>query len=129
MYQKFDDIRTDEARALQVYLVLLGLAADRKTTTYGLLAKTLGFGGAGVFSGILGHIMFWCEQNKLPALTSLVVGGKSGIASHGLVKAKDKDAAREEVYKFSWYDVVPPTALDLEKAHQKGMAPFRKRKD
>jgi hypothetical protein len=126
MYQMFDKIRTDEARAQQVYLVLLGLAAERKTTTYGRLAETLGFEGAGVFAGILGHIMFWCEQNGLPALTSLVVGAKSGIASHGLIKAKDKDAAREEVYNFPWYGIVPPTADELDRAFQKGNAALKK---
>jgi hypothetical protein len=126
MIQRFDDVHTRPSRAQQVYLILIGLAAERKTITYKLLAKVVGFKGAGVFAQILGHIMFWCEENELPALTAVVVGVK-GKPGSGLITAEDREAAREDVYRENWFRIVPPTPKQLAAAYKRGIASLKGR--
>jgi hypothetical protein len=105
-------------------LILIGQAAERKTLTYEMLSEMLGFErGAGVLSQTLGHIMFWCTQNGLPALTTLVVGKGSGTPGDGLTSVEDREAAREQVFEFDWYDLVPPSVEDLDAAYRKGTGP------
>jgi hypothetical protein len=126
MTAKFDQIRTARARALQVYLVLIGAAHNRQILTYKVLSKVVGFKGAGVFAGILGHIMFWCEQERLPALTSLVVNEETGLPGDGLITPEDANAERESVYAFKWYSIVPPTVQQLDLSYKKGMSKSRR---
>jgi hypothetical protein len=124
--QYFDEVRTRASRAQQAYLVLIGLAAERKTVTYKILAKVVGFKGSGVFAQILGHVMFWCDENKLPALTALIVGMR-GRPGSGLITVDDREAAREEVFGVNWYRIVPPTVKELGASFARGMAKQRAR--
>ncbi len=128
MPRKFDDVRTDESRGLQAYLILIGLAVERKTITYGLLAERVGFRGAGVFAGILGHVMHWCKQNDLPALTALVVGSDTGKPGSGLTTVDDREAAREKVFEFNWYSIIPPSGEELAAAYSLGLAEAKEHK-
>ena len=120
MIQKFGDIRTNPARALQVYLILIGAAKNRQTLTYGALADMLGFQGAGVLAHILGHIMYWCHEESLPSLTSLVVNKESGLPGPGLSAPADVNSERERIYEYDWYGIVPPTMEQLEAAYSRG---------
>jgi hypothetical protein len=126
MVKKFDEVRSDEYRALQVYLVLIGAAKNRQTLTYKLLAETSGFGGSGVFSNILGHIMYWCQREDLPSLTSLVVKENTGQPGDGLTAPENVNAEREKIYQFNWYSIVPPTTDELDAARNWGTAAMRK---
>ncbi len=120
MVKRFDDPenRHRPERALQTYQILIGMAHNRQTTTYGRLSDLVGFGGAGVFAQILGLIMTWCERNKLPPLTALVVG-RHGAPGEGLVTTEDTDRDRERVYDIEWYRIFPPS-LDEFRAIAKG---------
>jgi hypothetical protein len=124
MIQKFDDIRTNPARALQVYLILMGAAKNRQTLTYRGLADTLQFGGkgAGVLAHILGHIMYWCHEEGLPSLTSLVVNKESGLPGPGLSAPADVNSERERIYEYDWYAIVPPAMEQLAAAYARGSA-------
>ena len=78
---------------------------------------------AGVLARVLGHIAFYCEDNDLPPLTTLVVGkwpGKPGTKIP--VDPAKIDEERERVYREDWYDIYPPSAAELSAAdrrHQK----------
>lgn len=122
MIQKFGDIRTSPARALQVYLILIGAAKNRQTLTYGALANMLEFERAGVFSLILDHIMYWCQDQDLPELTSLVVNKETGLPGHGLSTPADLNKERERIYEYDWYGIVPPTMEQLAAANARGSA-------
>jgi len=87
--------------------------------TYGQLADVVGFKGAGVFAAKLGHIMCWCDQETLPPLTVLIVNQDTGLPGDGLTTADDLHRQREEVFAHGWYDIVPPTADELEAAFQR----------
>lgn len=79
MIKYFSDTPTSEARAGQIWQILTGMAFNRQTTTYGEIADILGYEGAGLLSRQLGHIMFFCAQNKIPPLTVLVVNSDTGF--------------------------------------------------
>jgi hypothetical protein len=60
---------------------------------------------------------FWCKQNDLPALTSLVVREDTGMPSLGIyLDPSEVPPAQQNVYAFDWYAIVPPTVEQLEKA-------------
>lgn len=116
----FDDQATNPLRALQIYQILIGLAHSRRTVTYRMLADMLGYDGAGVFSAKLGHIMNWCEQNKLPPLTILVVNQETGLPGQGLITPLDLHAEREDVFNYNWFNLMPPTPAELAEAQTAG---------
>ena len=122
MIKHFDDNPSDESRALQVWLILIGKALNRQTVTYEILGNMLGFKGYGVFAGILDHIRIYCILNDLPPLTALVVNKKTGLPGEGLgLSDKDLNAARERIYNYDWYDIIPPTPDQLMKEREKGI--------
>jgi len=128
--RRFEDNPTNDSRALQCHLILIGCAARRQTVTYGELAERLGYkkadGGPGVTGGgVIGNrlapLMFWCKQNNLPALTSLVVREDTGMPGLGIyLDPSEVPSAQEKVYAFDWYAIVPPTVEQLDKAYAKG---------
>ena len=67
------------ARAVQAWQILVGKAMNRQTITYLELSRLMYKKDAqGVLDKILGHIAYYCIDNKLPALTSIVVGKGRG---------------------------------------------------
>ena len=120
----FNPTAEHAARAVQAWQILVGKAMNRQTVTYeGLSRLMYGKEAAGVLAAILGHIAFYCMDNDIPPLTTLVVGkgpGKPG-ARIPLDPAKF-DEEREKVYQHDWYDIYPPSEGDLAaayKGHQK----------
>jgi len=105
-------------RAVQAWLILIGAAMNRQTLTYeGLSLLMYQRKAAGVLDKVLGHIAFYCIENKLPPLTSIVVGKKRGTP--GLDIPFDPltvDAEREKAYTTDWYDIYPPNAEELHAA-------------
>lgn len=113
----FADDSHVKTRALQAYLVLIGLAWNRQTITYGDLSQDrMEFGHGGILASPLGCIMGWCYENGLPPLTALVVNGETGIPGEGLYVERPGDlpAAQQEVFEFNWYSLFPPDINELE---------------
>ncbi len=74
----------------------------------------------GVLDRILGHIAFYCRDEGLPLLTSIVVGKKRGAPGDAIpIDLKQIDGERERVYKEDWFDIYPPTPEELSAAHGK----------
>jgi hypothetical protein len=78
--------------------------------------------GAGTLAGPLGCIMYYCEQQNLPPLTALVVKKKGGKPGSGLISVQpsDLDARRQDVFREEWFKRLPPSAQELETAHENG---------
>lgn len=102
-------------RALQAWQILVAAAMNRQTFTYkGLSQLMYRKDAAGVLDQILGHIAFFCSDNELPALTSIVVGKGRGTPGADIpVDPKDMDREREKVYSHDWYNVYPPSPEQL----------------
>jgi hypothetical protein len=63
----FSDTPGAAERAKQAWIILVGMATRRETTTYKLLSvKMFGHEASGVLAAILGHIMYFCQENDLP---------------------------------------------------------------
>jgi alkylated DNA nucleotide flippase Atl1 len=102
-------------RSSQIWALLINAAKDRKTYTYGEIAKTLGFGGAGVMAPLLGCIMWFCEEKSLPPLTVLVVNKETGLPGDGLTTLEEVNKDRENVFNFNWFSIEPPQNSDFER--------------
>ena len=111
---------------MQIWMLLVVAAMERKSYTYGQIAEILGMGGAGVMAQFLGPIMWYCKKEKFPALTVIVVACDTGVPGDGLItikkektdgvkKEEDVDKERERVFNFNWFAEEPPTELDFER--------------
>ena len=119
--KKFNPSSNHPDRALQAWQILVGAAVSRQTLTYkGLSQLMYQKNAAGVLDKILGHVAFFCIDNKLPALTSIVVGKGRGTPGKDIpVDPKTMDREREKVYAYDWYDIYPPSADDLQAAFER----------
>jgi hypothetical protein len=122
---RYKDFPHANYQAQQIWLVLISKAYNRQLTTYREIATILGFEGAGVLANQLGHIMYYCQQNELPALTVLVVNDKTGQPGEGFESDIDQNAARAKVFNFAWYELVPPTPDEFSAAWKAGRAAAR----
>ena len=98
-----------------MWLFRAGKAHNRQTVTYGELARMMGFKGSGVLGPILGRVLEYCRLQGLPLLTVLVVNSDTGLPSFNV--ETDMNRAREDVYRFNWFDVVPPLPEALAPAY------------
>ena len=94
-------------RSNQIWSLLICAARERKSYTYGDVARILGFGGAGTLAQFLGPIMWLCENNGWPPLTVLVVNQDTGLPGEGLT-IEEVNEDRESVLAFDWFSLEPP---------------------
>lgn len=94
---------------------------NRQIVTYELLSELMyRRHAAGVLAQILGHVAFYCQDNNLPPLTTLVVGKGPGKPGYGIPLDPMKiDEERETVYQFDWYDIYPPSESDFAAAYKR----------
>ncbi len=103
-------------RSMQIWMLLVCAARERKSYTYGQIANILGMGGAGVIAQFLGPIMWLCEDNGYPPLTVLVVNQDTGLPGEGLSTIQEVNEDRERVFNFNWFAIEPPQIKDFQKA-------------
>jgi hypothetical protein len=116
----FNPTSKHPARAVQAWQILVGAAMSRQTLTYKGLARMMYHRDAqGVLDHILGHIAFYCIDNDLPPLTSIVVGLGRGTPGHDIpIDLTKIDTEREKVYARDWYDIYPPSADELHACYE-----------
>ena len=115
---KFNPSSPHPDRAVQAWLILVGAAMNRQTLTYeGLSLLMYRRKAQGVLDKVLGHVAFYCNDNGLPVLTSIVVGKKRGTPGADIpMDLERRDAERERVYTEDWYDIYPPSAEELRES-------------
>lgn len=116
MVKQFSADSSNPNRALQVWQILISKAHNRQTVTYINLANMIGYSDARPIPNILELIMRYCDQNRIPPLTALVVNKGTGIPGNGLTTLKNGDTDREEVFNYDWYSIIPPTPKEFENA-------------
>ncbi len=106
-------------RAVQAWIILIGAAMHRETLTYeGLSMLMYRKKAQGVLNKILGHIAFYCNDNKFPPLTSIVVGKGRGTPGANIpINLNELDSERERVFAFDWYDVYPPSDEEMQESY------------
>ena len=113
--KQFNPSSNHPDRALQAWQILIAAAMNRQTFTYkGLSQLMYRKDAAGVLDEILGHVAFFCSDNKLPALTLIVVGKGRGTPGADIpVDPKVVDREHEKVYGYDWCNVCPPSPAQL----------------
>ena len=120
----FGEDTTPFERSLQIWLILIGLAANRQTITYGELAERMGYHRnlAPRVDAPLNFIGEYCrQQENMPILPAIVVAPGTGLPREGIMPYLDREqlnSEREKVYAYHWFMAIPPTPSDFEKAHQ-----------
>ena len=95
-------------RAFKAWPVLISVAMNRATTTYGKLGEALGIHHR-VIHYVLGVIQDYCLEEKLPPLTILIVNS-SGKPGTGFIayNLRHFEQGLEEVWKFDWHSIPNP---------------------
>lgn len=122
---QFNPSSKHPARAAQAWVILVSAAMNRQTLTYlGLSQLMYRRNAAGVLDKILGHVAFYCIEEGLPPLTSIVVGKARGTPGQDIpLDVASLDSARERVYAYDWYNEYPPTEEQLAAAIKAALAP------
>ena len=112
---RFDQLASAPACALQIYIILIGCAANQQVITYGRLADRAGILTPTRLFASLRHLAEWCLLEGLPPLTSLAVAEDTGAPGAGYPLPLGELAAQQNrARKFDWYAIVPPAVADLE---------------
>lgn len=101
-----------EERAARAWPILVRAAATRSTMTYGELANAIGVHHRAL-GWTLGPILRFCQTERLPLLTSLVVREGSGRPGGGLIAALGKrnlDAELHRIFASDWTGIPNPFA-------------------
>jgi len=105
---RFEQLSSAPARALQIYLVLIGCAVNQQTIVYTKLAQRLGLLTPTWLPSSLGHLADWCLREGLPPITSLAIADDTGEPGPGYPLPLDSLSAQQaRVRKFDWYAIVP----------------------
>lgn len=103
-------------RALQIWQVLISAAHNRQVLTYEIVAELIGVGAQAAITIklYLGILMRYCEANRLPPITALVVKKGIGQPGSGLrTLSAHPDRDREKVFAHEWFKQRPLTCSDL----------------
>jgi hypothetical protein len=101
-----------EERAQQLWSLLAWAAINRQILSYGIVAKLTGVPPPSL-GDFLRPIQQFCTENDLPALTSIVVQGETGIPGEGFIAAEHVPAAQAEVFQHAWLETAAPSAEQL----------------
>jgi len=112
---RFDQLSSAPARALQVYLILIGCAANQQVIAYGKLAECAGLLTPNWLFAALDVLAEWCLKEGLPPITSLAVAEDTGAPGPTYrLPLHDLAAQQNRARKFNWYAIVPPTVTELQ---------------
>lgn len=114
MVRRFSDDAFGVGKALKLYLILIGHATHREETTYQALGDKIGVIPVRV-GYYLDLIAKYCQRQRLPWLTILVLNKETGKPGEGYLGPKDTISQdRELVFNYDWLEIVPPTIDDLK---------------
>jgi hypothetical protein len=114
--QLFSDNSHIGTRALQAYLILIGLAWNRRTITSDELSHNRMQHYDDTVVSLLSCIGGWCHENDLPPLAALIVDSTAGLPIDGSCTESNYPAIQQRVYGLDWYSVIPPSADELASA-------------
>lgn len=91
-----------EQHAERAWIVLVCAAMNRQIITYKHLGEKLGIPPQGL-GGILSHLLRYCDERRIPKLTSIVVSKQAGVPGTGFGSQVNLDAFREKVFAYAWH--------------------------
>lgn len=111
---------SNEQRALQLWSVLALAAWTRTVLTYEEVANLTGLPND--CGNVLGHIHYYCVQNGLPLLPTLVISKHTGKPSTSQYNNVELTVEHRRCFAHDWMGQGVPSLADLESAYQMGMA-------
>lgn len=102
-------------RAVQLWPLLTFCATQRHVLNYDIAAKLTGVPRPAL-GGFLEPVQSYCLLKQLPPLSSIVVGGQTGIPGEGFIAAADVPSAQAAVFNRPWLNDKPPTVAELEES-------------
>lgn len=118
---RFSEQSHEHMRALQAYLILIGLAQIQKSTiTYEDLCTLMDYriGAALGPAKALYHIRYWCEERGHPQLSSIVVSADGGLPSSGAGVVGREQKELQSVFEYDWFSIFPPDPDEQKEAFQ-----------
>ena len=114
---------TEAQRAAQLWSLLVLAARNQQVLSYSLVHRLTGMATVGV-GGVLGPIIYYCRNHKLPWLTVLVVNEETGLPGEAFMGAAKREygekldihAMQDRVFAYDSSKVDAPSVEDLEQA-------------
>jgi len=100
-------------RALQMYSVLIVLAAQQRLIAYDDLSNIIGYAQQGL-GRPLEIIQTYCQQQNIPPLTSIVISIRTGDPMPGFDNVEDSVRAQRKTFVFDWIGQDLPSLEQLE---------------
>ena len=120
MPKYFSDNPTEYSRAVQIWQILISKSHSHQMLSYNELGKLIGYSldRVGELRNILDIIDIFCNQNRLPLLTCLVLTKDTGLPSRDSNWSAAKlNNERAKVFKHNWFDIYPPSEDDFMKLY------------
>jgi hypothetical protein len=117
MPKYFSDNPTEYSRAVQIWQILISKAHNHQILSYNELGKLLRYKGYsfGELRLIFDKIDIFCNQNRLPHLTCLVLTKETGLPSiDSNWSAAKLNKERAEVFEYDWFNLYPPSEEELK---------------
>jgi hypothetical protein len=111
------EINRSAIRALQGWQYLISKACNRQLVRYDHLRGIMGYQDNRPLFPILGHIMYYCQQEGLPPLTIIVVN-EDGTPGEGFnqFERTEFDRQRERTFTYDWFAIYPPSPEEFTEA-------------
>lgn len=99
--------------ARRCWVELVRLAEQREVIEYGELADSVGQSFTLAVRFPLAQIYWYCDRERLPPLTVLVISKQTGFPTSGFGELSEAEfeELREEVYAFDWDSIPNPFAF------------------
>lgn len=110
---------TREEGSVRIWPLLVELAREHRTCTYGEIAAKLDYKGARPIISMLGGIMWYCLDHGLPPLAIVVVNKHTGKPGDGLVRHGSVVSETSGVWGHDWSGERTPSMADFAAANAK----------
>ena len=104
-------------RSMQVWSILVFAAKNQKLISYTELGKLIGVPPPALGS-FLFPILYFCQVNNFPPLTSIVVSHVSGVPGEGFPPDINLHEAQSRVFVYDWLAQAAPNADQFREAHE-----------
>jgi len=102
-------------RSMQIWSILVFAAQNQKLISYTALGKLVGV-PTPALGRFLFPILYYCQQNDLPPLTSIVISHVSGTPGEGFPPNINVPESQSRSFVYDWQSVDAPNADQFQAA-------------
>ena len=103
---------------MQIWSILVFAAKNQKLISYVALGKLIGVPQQGI-GQLLFPILYYCQQNKLPPLTSIVISHVTGLPGDGFPLGVNVTESQSRAFVYDWQSVESPNADQFQAAFER----------